>query len=166
MPIKVFIPIEENISGFQTSFTQILTAAFDEWAKAAANYLSLRMVSKAQDADIVCSWVNNPKDLKFKGAEQGETYRSYIDDKDGKHLLTHAAITLCIVDPMSGGVLSDKLVKTMCLHEIGHALGLKGHSPNHDDIMFYGSGEIFPLRTLSARDVATINRLYETYQTN
>jgi tetratricopeptide (TPR) repeat protein len=164
MPLKVFISSAKNIPGFQQSFTEILIASFDAWIKAAGNYLSWQLVPNENDADIVCHWTNNRQDLKFQGAEQGETYRDFIANKDGQNMIVHAGMKLCFVDAMSEQILSDKAISALCLHEVGHALGLKGHSPNRNDIMFFASGEIYPLRQLSARDIATINRLYSTYQ--
>jgi tetratricopeptide (TPR) repeat protein len=165
MPIKVFIASGENTPGFRKSFGDILMWSFGQWLRGASNYLSLNLVSNEEAADIVCSWTNDIKDLQ-QGAEQGETHINFRRVKGGKPVLVHASIKLCIVDPLAGGVLSDKVFTELCLHEIGHALGIKGHSPNRNDVMFFATGEIFPLHTLSARDVATINRLYATYQSN
>jgi len=164
MPLKVFVSSAKNIPGFQQSFTDTLIASFDAWIKATDNYLSWQLVQNEHDANIVCSWTNNRKDLKFQGAEQGETYRDFIANENGQNMIVHAGMKLCFVDAMSDQILSDKAISALCLHEVGHALGLKGHSPNRNDIMFFASGEIYPPRKLSARDIATINRLYSTYQ--
>ncbi len=164
MPLKIFIPSGENIPGFRNSFTQILITSFNDWISAARNYLSAQTVSNPADADIVCTWTSTTKDLTLQGAEQGEAHRLYVRGKHGLCRLTHAEIRLCFIDPTTGAILSDKVMAALCLHEIGHALGLKGHSANNDDVMFFATGETYSLRKLSARDIATINRLYETYQ--
>ncbi len=164
MPLKVFIHGQENIPDFPQSFTDIPAACLDQWARAASNYCSWKMISNEKDADIVFNWISDTKQLEHQGAEQGETSRVYRPTQDGRCILNHAIIKLCIFVPVTGELLSYKLLNASCLHEIGHALGLKGHSPSHKDVMFYGAGESQALNTLSARDIATINRLYETYQ--
>ena len=56
----------------------------------------------------------------------------------------------------------DRIVMQTCSHEAGHALGLNGHSPNNQDVMFPLSTEISATHA-SARDRATILRLYASY---
>jgi hypothetical protein len=49
------------------------------------------------------------------------------------------------------------LLRNMVMHELGHALGLIGHSPLHSDIMYKDTDEY---SRLSQRDLNTLNRLY------
>ncbi len=51
----------------------------------------------------------------------------------------------------------DLLYRVM-LHEMGHALGLAGHSPKKDDIMYVGG--VGSAKGLSERDRATLKLLY------
>lgn len=48
-------------------------------------------------------------------------------------------------------------IKQIALHQLGHAIGIYGHSPNPDDIM-YGN---FSAKRLSERDKNTIKEIYE-----
>jgi predicted Zn-dependent protease len=57
--------------------------------------------------------------------------------------------------------ISDVLVGKLVLHEIGHTLGIVGHSDNRDDIMFY-SIDVSPREgRVSERDVKTLSELYK-----
>jgi len=59
--------------------------------------------------------------------------------------------------------MSDKekmLSEDICLHEVGHTLGLNGHSANPKDVMFYSMNSDNPITALSARDKSTMARLY------
>ncbi|MDR3614080.1 MAG: matrixin family metalloprotease [Candidatus Obscuribacterales bacterium] len=46
-----------------------------------------------------------------------------------------AKIMVLTNDPEKSGAVSDNLIHRICLHEIGHALGLS-HSPSQGDVMF------------------------------
>ena len=52
------------------------------------------------------------------------------------------------------------LITKTCLHEIGHALGMHGHSPNNHDVMFLAATPE-PIAKLSDRDKATIRKIYQ-----
>ncbi len=50
------------------------------------------------------------------------------------------------------------LCKNILAHELGHALGLLGHSPEKGDLMFSVTDEY---SRLSQRDLNTLQKLYE-----
>ena len=56
------------------------------------------------------------------------------------------------------GELSQEEMRTVCLHEFGHAIGLWGHSPHPGDINYPTAIAQQP----SARDIVTLRKLYRT----
>jgi predicted Zn-dependent protease len=50
------------------------------------------------------------------------------------------------------------LIKNITAHELGHALGLLGHSPVKSDLLYKDTDEY---SRLSERDLNTLNRLYQ-----
>ena len=56
------------------------------------------------------------------------------------------------------GELSQEEMRTVCLHEFGHAIGLWGHSPNTDDVCHATATAQHP----TSRDVNTLLKLYDT----
>ena len=56
------------------------------------------------------------------------------------------------------GELSQAEMRTVCLHEFGHAIGLWGHSPNTDDVCHTMATAQHP----TPRDVNTLLKVYDT----
>ena len=52
------------------------------------------------------------------------------------------------------GELSQEEMRTVCLHEFGHAIGLWGHSPHPGDISYPTATAQYP----STRDIATLRK--------
>jgi tetratricopeptide (TPR) repeat protein len=161
-PIRVFIEPGEGVFGYQPSFNQILLDAFFQWIHC-TNCLSLQTVSSKEDADIVCHWISDRKDFQnSSGAEGGKTNYHWVTDPNhiGQYLISNVDIALCTVGLDGKTPVTEVQAKSLCLHEIGHALGLKGHSSNNNDVMFFAQNYYRPTTGLSDRDKATIIRLY------
>ena len=56
------------------------------------------------------------------------------------------------------GELSQEEMRTVCLHEFGHAIGLWGHSPHPGDVSYATATVQHP----STRDIITLRKLYNT----
>ena len=117
--------------------------------------MTFKFVDDGEGADILCSWTSDPSKLPSR-ANDGVT--EVHTDETG---LIQTATVLILTDPTIDVLgRSDKDIKSVSLHEIGHALGLDGHSPNPADIMFFGGGLADSKRDLTARDRQTLMRLY------
>ena len=82
-------------------------------------------------------------------------------------------IVLYTTDP-NGNFFSDKEMYNTILHEIGHALGIMGHSYSTEDLMYMSTDSATnsyyaPYRSsfqyLSAQDISTIKLLYKMLPT-
>ncbi|HEY9868567.1 MAG TPA: tetratricopeptide repeat protein [Candidatus Obscuribacterales bacterium] len=154
MPIKVKIHPGDGVPGYQSGYEQILKDAFQEWADASNGLVSFVFVVGGGQADINCSWTNDQRKLS-NAAEAGEA--RVFTDSEG---IARGTITLLTV-PLSPELpITENRMRTVCLHEIGHVLGLGGHTTNPDDIMFYTSSLDDVAKHLSDRDRATLVRLY------
>lgn len=157
MPLRVFLDANPNVPNFKPKFKDYFLGACQSWSEASQGKITFKFVDKDQ-ADIHVNWTNDISQLLQKG-ELGEA--QWESDPRGMY---HASIKLLTVSEDGKRPIGDQEAKLMCLHELGHALGLVKHSPYLGDIMnacidFNYSTPIDAL-TLSQRDKNTILKLY------
>lgn len=148
MPLSVYVT--------PSPYGGLIASAFDEWQRASGGRISWTRASSPSSADIVVRW-SGSAGPRGGGHEAGLTNTITSVDDYGHEYIERADIN---ISTRAGrrGVSRDEIKKT-ALHEIGHALGLNGHSGRDSDIMY---AAISPKQTayLNGRDKATINRLY------
>lgn len=158
MPLKVCIVPASNVQGYNPAFNQVLIKCFQDWGNSSGGKVSFKGSDDQKSADILCTWTSDTS--KFMNtAEAGET--TVYGSKNG---IQHVTIQILTVPhPMSPGVpLSENRLRWICLHEIGHALGLGGHTRNPQDIMFYSTPLAEVRKELTPRDCNTIQSLYSS----
>lgn len=121
--------------------------ALAEWARNAAT-LKFEFVRNINLADMSIFYVTEDR---LKNSTTATRY------DDSGHIV-EARVYIAKTDPTSD---SYEAVKTLtCVHEIGHALGIQGHSDSHDDVMY--DSILFALPShLSDRDKNTLRALQE-----
>lgn len=159
-PLKVYIDDNPNVPGYSRAFRTILANSFDAWSTACGYRVGWEQVSDPRQANIVCTWTDKAPELEG-GTEAGrtKTYTSY-NTETNTGVINRATMTL--LTRLPDRELSLPEITKAYLHEVGHAFGLAGHSPNRQDVM---TAAINPRQSpqLSPSDVATINRLYSGY---
>lgn len=161
-PLRVYIESGKNTEGFQPEFETVLRKSFQQWTEATKGKVSFVFINDANRADIRCKWTSTVDAFQQKG-ESGEaqsTISNYGIERVKIILLTRS------IKSTGGSVTSIprkvKKVHRVCLHEIGHALGLSGHSRNSKDIMFFSESASSKAQAeLSNRDKATMMALYD-----
>jgi hypothetical protein len=154
MPLKVFIYRGQDCRGFMPIFNTVVTDAFRNWQRL-SGVVAFVPARTPEEADIECKWTDDQSALKSSG-EGGETKTVYRKS-DGA--IEHATITMITV--FNGRPVSPNLIWATSLHEIGHAVGLEGHSDNSQDILYAWASFNVQHAQLSRRDVNTLRLLYQ-----
>ncbi|HEY9646577.1 MAG TPA: hypothetical protein V6C88_09420, partial [Chroococcidiopsis sp.] len=127
--------------------------AIQEWT----TYLPLTVVSTPDSADIVF-WRRAPRIEGFSApnfrARAAETeYQLYIQRSANAPATLSHRFTIVIRPRQS------IYVEASARHELGHALGIWGHSPIATDALYFSQVRTPP--PISVRDINTLRRVYE-----
>jgi tetratricopeptide (TPR) repeat protein len=145
--IYITIKPGSSVPGWKPKMAGYVKDAFSEWERALNGQIRFEYTIDPGLTDIVVDW-----NQKSKGMQVGHQNIRWHNNT-----ITNADIIIAMQNPQ-GRLLSDAEIKYIALHEIGHALGIRGHSKNPDDIMYTS---IQPQNTrLTDRDIATIRALY------
>ena len=157
MPLRVFVADGAGIEGYRDTFPDVFKKALADWCAASQGKVSVKYVSDQEQANIVCRWTANIKDL----ANPAEGGQAFVQLTAMEHAVVKADILLLTHnDTVPAVVTPANYMRSICLHEIGHALGMPGHSSQAGDIMFAVMNFGTTIRDLSDRDKKTILDLY------
>jgi len=154
MPLKIYLVPATNVPFYKPEFDDIVRHAFIDWQATAPDYLSFAYVNSADDADITITWTNDPSKM-VSSAEGGHAL--VVPAASG---ILKSDITLLTTQATTHAELGSNHLRHVVLHEIGHSLGIFGHSPRAGDIMY---GIVMPtdvVSNLSDRDKHTMLALY------
>jgi predicted Zn-dependent protease len=152
MPLKVHLPTPpEGLFDDTEAIVDSVRDGIVDWTDVAAPGIpSFEFVAKAGDADIPVLWASEP---------DGDWYIAFcafhIQPMARRFGVSHILVTARWGD---GRVADLHDVYGTMLHEMGHALGFGGHSPDPTDIMYYRVTGDAP--RLSDRDRNTLRKLY------
>jgi tetratricopeptide (TPR) repeat protein len=154
MPLKIYLSPGTSVPGYKPEFDEIVRQAFVDWQATAPDYLSFSYVPSAEAADITVTWTNDPTKM-VSSAEGG--HAMVVPAANG---ILKSDITLLTTQATTRAELGSNHLRHIVLHEVGHALGIFGHSPRAGDIMY---GIVMPtdvVSNLSDRDKRTMLALY------
>lgn len=150
-PVKVHIKPPTRINDLQAqAWVDSVLQTVQEWH----NYLPLMVVESSELADITIERktppLEIPKNEKIPRARSALTrYELYTNNQ----VLLHRCTIL--LSPSQTG----RYLMAASRHELGHALGIWGHSPLATDALYFSQVRNSP--PISARDVNTLKRIYQ-----
>lgn len=157
MPLKVYIeqtPI--GIRNFQPAFVSQVRRGLDVWCGVLGHQLSYALVNRKEDADIQVSWTNTI-DTRGHHGDGGTAYTAGLmipHLRDGQ--IEHMEVKIATFD-IQGKPQTADVIYAVATHELGHSLGLLGHSDSPGDIMYAENQHV---TSPSQRDMNTLRKLY------
>ncbi len=154
MPIKVYVApfrwYEKSKQRESYAYNQMVYDAFDTWQKLSGELVRFQQVASQAASQIDVSW--RRVDRTSLGHCQ------YLINPQG--LLYSAEIKIGISDGLVHAQYNDMdEVRHTILHEVGHAIGLVGHSDGGSDMMYVPHQ--YGVTQLSPRDADTLVALYK-----
>ena len=180
-PIKVYIsPVIK-----ESPYLPELRYAMHEWETAVEGLIRFQETDTPVNADIRVSWGYSslmdihdtrlgsaqlrrlqdktksfPHPTEYASTDE-QTQQDSINDKrlaSDTNNNIRVEIILMLEGDKTITELSQKEMRTVCLHEFAHALGLWGHSPHPGDICYPTA----TTQRLTQRDINTLRKLYDT----
>lgn len=144
MPVNVYIQ--------NNPFSSIVKSAFDVYNANFAGMISFNYVDNPNTAQITVTFPS-----RLERADEEQFVAGLTNNFSSGHDIQSSTIKL--LTQKDGIKFSSAFVYNTALHEIGHALGINGHSDNRADVM-YPETQASTMMTLSSRDMATLKIMY------
>jgi len=159
-PLKVYLQGDDEtqrIANFRPEFGAAIKQAFKDWADASKNAFEYEFTRDFKKSDIDVYWTSDPTKVS-RPSEGGEARVSY----DTIHGINHVQIIVLTITPDgTDHFVPLNIIKAACLHEVGHSLGILGHSPDPNDVMFCSVPAADTDHPVTSRDGKTLAHLYQ-----
>jgi tetratricopeptide (TPR) repeat protein len=165
-PLKVYIPTDaaaSKIAGYRVGDGQLLHAAFETWERQSGGKMRFVYEPVKSRADITCVWASDQKELQLSDAiglcSRWSDANNNLLSAQIK-ILTFTNSEFRYVPSGFDMQFRNKSIEEVCIHEIGHSLGLN-HSASENDVMC-PRAHWQPITNPTTRDVAALKSLYQT----
>ena len=148
MPIIVYISPMLRTEAYLSA----LRYAMREWEAVSDGKIQFQESEVSEGTDIRVSWAGGGL-MTVTDTPLAKTELTRLTTTDFR-----AEIILVLRGLGTMESSSPEKIRTVCLHELGHAIGLWGHSPDRRDVSFFAATAGRP----TARDRATLLKVYAT----
>ena len=147
MPIKVWIQ--------QNEYSAYARKAFIIWQSKTQGAVRFVFIDKRDSANIAVSFKNS---IAADNTVDTMGITHLYTDANNMKVIRHADMEIKSVTD-TGTKQTGSQIYAVVLHEVGHALGIRGHSGNKFDVMYPSSDNYRD--SLSNRDINTIKSMYK-----
>lgn len=148
--VLVYISTAEHLPDWKPWNVQIVKDAFAEWQRALDNRLIFVFLNEPSQADVVVQWWNTSTPQVEKGASGLNSYQTW-----GKYIAKNDVFISLHHD--TGEARDSSMLYATALHELGHMIGIREHSDNPNDMMYFRTTDRLHL---SQRDINTMKMIY------
>jgi tetratricopeptide (TPR) repeat protein/predicted Zn-dependent protease len=161
MPLRVFIESGASVKNYQPSYDASIAKALDLWCKATEGKLSWTVATDKAHSDIEVTYTADPAAVgKTESHSEAGICETHVLRQHGAKIggIDHATIKLLTTNT-HGTAFGPEEMEATVAHEIGHSLGMKSHSANPNDVMFFAATKATK-EGLTERDATTIKYVY------
>lgn len=163
-PLKVYI--QNNSTVAPAYYEESIQKAFLEWQEVSNHLVSFEFVNNEKEANIDVN-INSSADMKKCATENCKYSVADTVPVINGDLLKKMNISIYDLNNL-GQPFSQSQIYGTALHEIGHSLGIMGHSYNNNDIMYMETKKENSIdnseddfRFISSEDLNTLKLLYK-----
>ncbi len=157
-PLRYYVESEVAIMNY---FIDAVDSSFREWTNASGGLFTFKKVMNPSDADIIVTFNDRDDSEACETTSCEYSVGTTVPDiRNGQ--LKKMDITINTKNNLKK-FFSRAEVETVITHEVGHALGIWGHSDYPGDIMYYSTADNFGFKSskqISNRDINTMRFLY------
>ncbi len=147
-PLKIRLP-----QSSPESWRKYLDESIKKWG----GFIPLKVAAQNETADIEITWENHFADNRLLGITRLQILQG------------HQQVRVYLLRPtFYPPDVPERILKNVSMHEIGHAVGLFGHSDNPQDVMFAselfsgkGKAALAKPGNITQRDINTLKKIYE-----
>lgn len=160
-PLNVYIEQTNDVPAYY--YTEI-KAALNQWVSK-TNFIKFNFTNNQSDAQILITFKDSNNDLCNSTGNCKYVVAYTEPDISKENLLRKMTLTFYKTNPLNQRFSEGEIYST-AQHEIGHTLGIMGHSDSPADIMYEISGvknydyEFSSRNTITSRDLKTLVLLY------
>jgi hypothetical protein len=164
-----------NKAGYDSRLRTVARECLFDWCQAAEGRLDYEETDDPRQASIIYSWkepderyltlsnrklapIGNPHPERI-----GETTFSKFKTPVGLWRLARMSVTVFARDAGRSRLMSDDVLRAVCLHETGHALGISRHLRKSPNVMFPYCNVESPELDLQADDKGIVKEMYANH---
>lgn len=157
LPLKYYVDKSVQVPPY---YLELIQKSFLDWQSVTDGLVRFAPVNNKNDAQIIFTFIDvDNSQCKDSNCEYsvGNTVPVTEDN-----ILKYMDVKINIKNNL-GKFFSPAEIYTVMIHEIGHSLGIWGHSDNLNDIMFYSADQKYSIegvKSISKRDLNTLRLLY------
>lgn len=157
LPITYFIGSSSDIP---PNYTEIVEKSFLKWQRSSNNLITFKRIDNQEKANIVVLFVDRPQSNYRMNVKEEYNVGLASPVVEGDKL-QQMKIELLKRNNL-GSFFTPRAFSTVAIHEIGHALGIWGHSINKNNIMFYSADRAIGTYDvlISQEDINTLKLIY------